>query len=216
MSDFRLNRVFSRPLTRALLKTPVTPNQVTFTSLLFGLLAGFLFSKGDYFHSLAGAGCYQLAVVLDNCDGEVARAKNRRSEFGGWLDIAADFLTDVALFTGVTLGVLRQGTPGPARVFLILCLSGASMHFLLVVMEKLKGFGPAVFNAPHPEHEKRRTIFLGIFDAFREGEASWLVLFLAVVGQTSFLLWAGGFYMQLLWISALVINFKWISGKPAK
>ena len=87
------------------------------------------------------------------------------------------------------------------------------MHFLLVVLEKMKGFGPAVFNAPHPGHGKRKNILLGIFDALREGEASWLVLILAVLGQTPFLLLAGGVYMQLVWISAVVINFRWLSGK---
>ena len=139
-----------------------------------------------------------------------------RSEFGGWLDIVADLLTDTALFAGVALGMKRQDIPGPVDLFLGLCLTGAFMHFMLVVLEKIKGFGPAVYNAPHPEREKRTNIFLGIFDAFREGEASWLVLLVTLIGQAPFLLWAGGVYMQFLWASALVVNFKWLSGAAAK
>ena len=154
MSDFRLNRVFSRPLTQVLLKTPLTPNQITLTSLGLGLLAGYLFSLGLYTYSLAAAACYQLAVVLDNCDGEVARAKNMKSKLGGWLDIVADFFTDGALYLGVAFGIKRQGVEGPVAFFLALALSGVCMHFFLVVLEKIKGFGPAVFEAPHPEHEK--------------------------------------------------------------
>ena len=213
MSEFRLNRVFSGYLTRVLLKTPLTPNQITLLSLGFGILTGFLFSRGEYFHSLAAAGSYQLAVVLDNCDGEVARAKNKKSRLGGWLDVASDILTDIALFLGVALGMKRQDLPGPVNLFLVLCLSGAVLHFFLVVAEKIKGFGPAVFEAPHPEHERRNSLVLVFFDALREGDASWLVVFFAVIGQTQALLWAGGIYMQLLWISALFLNFRWVFGR---
>ena len=213
MSAFRLNRVLSKPLTRVLLKTPLTPNQVTLASLGFGFLAGYFFSLGEYAPSLAAAGSYQVAVVLDNCDGEIARAKKLGSEFGGWLDIVCDILSDLALFTGIALGMDRQGTTGPVALFLTLCLSGAVVHFLLVVTEKLKGFGPAVFTAPHPEHEKRKNVVLDIFDALREGDASWFVVLFAVTGYTQALLWAGGIYMQALWISAAVVNFRWIFGR---
>ena len=210
MSAFRLNRFFSKPLTRLLLKTPLTPNQITLISLGFGVLAGVLFSKGTYAFSLAAAVSYQLAMVFDNCDGEVARAKNMRSEFGGWLDVVADILTDISLFLGIAFGMLKQETAGPVIFFMFLCLSGALLHFILVILEKLKGFGPAVFDAPHPEHERRTSIFLDIFDAFREGDSSWFILFFAAIGQAPMLLWIGGIYMQILWISAALINFRWL------
>ena len=216
MSEFRLNRFFSGPLTRLLLKTPLTPNQITLISLGFGVLAGVLFSRGVYGFSIAAAVSYQLAAVLDNCDGEVARAKNMRSVFGGWLDIVADILSDLSLFLGVSFGVLRQETGGPVFLFMGLCLSGALMHFFLVILEKLKGFGPAVFEAPHPEHKRRKSIFLKIFDALREGDSSWFVVFFALIGQVPMLLWAGGFYMQFIWVSALWINFRWTFGEKNK
>lgn len=205
-----MNRVLSKPLTAFLLKTPLTPNHITTLSLGLGIGAGFLFSQGSYGTSLAGAVLYSLAVILDNCDGEVARAKNMRSQFGAWYDILADFLTDLSLFGGVALGALRNDSEGPVAVFTALTISGAFLHVLLVVLEKLRGFGPAVFNAPHPDHEKRVNPVLGVFDALREGESSWLVLLLALSGNILWLLWLGGVYMQLLWIAALILNFKWL------
>ena len=210
--QIRLNRFCSRPLTTFLLKTPLSPNQITWISLGFGVFSGILFSKGTYEFCVAAALSYQLAVVLDNCDGEVARAKNKHSIFGGWLDVVADIVTDVSLFTGVSLGMMRQNTPGPIPFFMFLCLSGSLTHFFLVVLEKIKGFGPAVFEAPHPEHEQRKSIFLNIFDALREGDASWFVLFFVLIGQTPAILWAGGIYMQIIWISALIVNFRWLFG----
>jgi phosphatidylglycerophosphate synthase len=197
------------------LKTPLTPNQVTLASLGFGFLAGYFFSRGRYPSALAAAVCYQLAVVLDNCDGEIARSKNLGSELGGWLDIVCDILSDLALFTGVALGMWHQRETGPIALFLTLCLSGVVIHFFLVVLEKVRGFGPAVFEAPHPDHEKRKNPVLDVFDALREGDASWFVVLFAVTGWTRALLWTGGIYMQALWISAVVVNFRWTFGRRA-
>lgn len=208
--EFRLNRLLSGPLTAVLLKTILTPNQITLISLGFGLFAGYLLSLGTYTMSLAGALSYQMAIVLDNCDGEVARAKNMRSVLGGWLDVIADVCTDAALFSGIAVGLLRQNVQAPVRLFWALCLSGALIHFTLVILEKLKGFGPAVHDAPHPEHEQRKKWWLTLFDALREGDASWFVLLFCAIGQTAFLLVAGGLYMQALWIAAVLINFRWL------
>lgn len=213
MSEFRLNRLCSKPLTAALLKTPLTPNQITLTSLAFGIFAGTLFSRGLYGFSVAAAVSYQLAMILDNCDGEIARAKNMRSTLGGWLDVIADIGSDLALFLGVGFGMLEQKAEGPVVLFMALCLSGAVIHFLLVIVEKLKGFGPAVFEAPHPEHETRKNTALNVFDALREGDAAWFVLALALAGQAPLVLWIGGVYMQLLWVTALAVNFRWTFGK---
>ncbi len=215
MTEFRLNRLLSKPLTFLLLKTSITPNQITTISLTAGLCAGLFFSQGQYAAAIFGSLLYQFAIVLDNCDGEVARAKNMKSRFGGWYDIVADFMTDIALFAGISLGALRGQAEGPVTLFTFLCLSGAGLHLTLVILEKLRGFGPAVFNAPHPEHEKRQNIFLTFFDALREGDSSWFVMLFALSGKTIWLLWFGGVYMQILWIAAVIMNFQWLfkSGK---
>lgn len=210
MQNIKLNRILSKPLTAVLLKTPVTPNQVTFFNLFLGILAGFLFSKGSYLSSLAGALVYQLLSVLDNCDGEIARAKNLRSTFGGWLDILVDFINDTALFVGITIGLLKIH-PSPIVLLLgILAASGNVFHCLLVIAEKIKGFGPAVFNQDTPQGAGRENIFYKLFNAFREGEASWFVVLFALAGKSGWILILGAFYMQVLWISALALNFKYL------
>lgn len=208
--DFRLNRVFSTPISAWLLKLPITPNQVTLASLVSGLSAGFLFARGGYVNGVFAAFLYEFACVLDNCDGDIARAKNLGSVFGSWLDIGCDFITDVALFAGLTLGVLKTGSHPEAKLFLMLCLSGAAMHFLLVVLEKLKGFGPAVFQTSNPDRAQRRNPLFILFDALREGDASWLVVLLAILGQNYWLLAGAAVYMQILWVVAIVMNFKFL------
>lgn len=213
--NFRPNRVLSNFLTPLLLRTPLTPNQITLLSLASGITAGFFFSQASYTQVLWAAFFYALACVLDNCDGEIARLKNMRSELGGWLDIVVDFFTDAALFIGIAFGIKAKGSAlFSTKLFLSLCLIGGLFHFSLVIIEKLKGFGPAVFNAPNPDEEKRKNIVFKMFDGLREGEASWLVVGLAVANRADFILWFGAFYMQIIWISALFLNIKFILKKP--
>ena len=210
MHNLKLNRILSKPVTALLLTTPVTPNQITFFNLFLGILAGFFFSKGNYFTSLSGAAVYQLLSVLDNCDGEIARAKNLKSEFGGWLDIFVDLLNDTALFTGISIGLLKNDSQAFIFLFGILAITGNFFHSLIVIAEKLKGFGPAVFSHDTPNGAGRENIFFKIFNAFREGEASWFVVLFTLTGSIQWLLVLGAFYTQFLWISALLLNFKWL------
>lgn len=208
--DLRPNRLLSAPLSAVFLRMPVTPNMITTLSLSLGITAGWLFSRGIQEQNIWGALAYQSAVVLDNCDGEIARAKKMGSAFGAWFDILADFVTDLSLFIGIALGALRSGAEGPVRLFAALCLSGALLHLSLVILEKKKGFGPAAFGQPNPDREARRNMFWTFFDGLREGESSWFVLILAFAGHSVWILWFGGVYMQVLWLSALVVNYKWI------
>ncbi len=205
-----INRALSKPLTALLLKTPLTPNQVTAISLGFGILSGVFFAGGDTASTLLAALFFQIAAVLDNCDGDIARAKDLKSEFGGWFDVATDVLVDIALFSGLTVGLLRQGANGPVVALGILCVTGSLVNLIIVCLEKKKGFGPAVFEQPHPEGSRRESIFHRIAEGVREGDSSWLVVVFTLFSKTEWLLWFSAVYMQILWISAIVMNFKWL------
>jgi phosphatidylglycerophosphate synthase len=91
-------RHLSYRLTPLLMLTPITPNQVTALSLLFGVAAGLACLFGSYTSLLIGAffllGCY----VLDNCDGEVARLKNMCSHFGMRFDTFVDWAVHAVFF----------------------------------------------------------------------------------------------------------------------
>ena len=66
--------------------TNMTPNQLTVLSFLSSIAAGVLIIFGSRASFIAAAVCIQLAFILDNVDGEVARIKNLKSKFGGWFD----------------------------------------------------------------------------------------------------------------------------------
>ncbi len=96
-----LNRPVSRWLSRYLVRTVVTPNQISLASLLLSCIAGGLMAMGGYPALAAGGVLAQLASVVDGCDGEIARLKHSQSEFGAWFDAVLDRYADAILLFGL-------------------------------------------------------------------------------------------------------------------
>ena len=97
-----LNRPVSRWLTRHLVDTAVTPNQISVASWLVSCVAAGLFAAGGYPALALGGALAQLASIIDGCDGEIARLKESQSEFGGWFDAILDRYADAFLLFGLT------------------------------------------------------------------------------------------------------------------
>ncbi len=103
----RTNRRVSLRISRLLLNTGVTANMVTIATLVCGLLAGWLMSRGSQAALVAGSVTAWFASMLDGVDGELARAKFQASPFGHWLEMACDYVFYVALFVGLGQGFHR-------------------------------------------------------------------------------------------------------------
>ncbi|KDB03522.1 hypothetical protein U879_11590, partial [Defluviimonas sp. 20V17] len=91
MLDAPLRRVIDPPLDilgRALAKTGVSADTVTILGLITGLLAALAIALGAPHLALW---LVLLSRLADGLDGAVARATTR-TDFGGYLDITADFL----------------------------------------------------------------------------------------------------------------------------
>jgi CDP-alcohol phosphatidyltransferase-like enzyme len=102
--DLYIHRPLARRLVPLLLRTPVTPNQVTLLSGLTGVLAGA--SLGYAVHHpawcLVTTGLLFFSVVLDCCDGQLARAQGISSTTGAILDGVADYVVGLALALGAS------------------------------------------------------------------------------------------------------------------
>ena len=96
-----LNRPVSRWLSRYLVRTSVTPNQISLISWLLSCVAAGLMALSGYHALAAGGALAQLASVIDGCDGEIARLKHSESEFGGWFDAVLDRYADAVLLFGL-------------------------------------------------------------------------------------------------------------------
>ena len=96
-----LNRPVSRWLSRYLVRTTVTPNQISLISWLLSCVAAGLMALNGYPALAIGGAVAQLASIIDGCDGEVARLKHSQNEFGGWFDAVLDRYADAVLLFGL-------------------------------------------------------------------------------------------------------------------
>ena len=97
-------RAFSIPVSRLLLRLPITANHVTLVGFALSLNAGAAFSRGTYAAGLVGALFYWASMVLDCSDGEVARARLGDSRFGAWLETVTDYISYFAVLGGILWG----------------------------------------------------------------------------------------------------------------
>jgi phosphatidylglycerophosphate synthase len=90
-----LFRPVSMPLTRLLVWTPITPNQISYFVAALVAFGIWLTAHADIELALLGTVTMLIASYVDCCDGEVARVKLRSSRFGAWFDTIVDELSSV-------------------------------------------------------------------------------------------------------------------------
>ncbi|MGB0499193.1 MAG: CDP-alcohol phosphatidyltransferase family protein [Rubricella sp.] len=91
MFDARMRRIIDPPLNAIgarLARAGISADAVTLAGLAFGLTAALSIALGWFIVALV---FIALSRIADGLDGAVARA-SRRTDFGGYLDIASDFL----------------------------------------------------------------------------------------------------------------------------
>ena len=99
-----VERRISLAITRRLVGTRITPNQMTLVSLSIGLLGAPFFLSAEPLHQLIGALLFLTHSILDGCDGELARLKFQESPAGARLDFWGDNLVHVAVFGCMAMG----------------------------------------------------------------------------------------------------------------
>ena len=117
MFDAKIRPFIDPPLNRlgrAIARAGISANAITLVALLPGVAAAVAISYG---HMLAGLALILVNRLADGLDGAVARA-NGPTDFGGYLDIVADFV----VYTAVPLGF---GLAAPANLVPALLLIGS-------------------------------------------------------------------------------------------
>jgi phosphatidylglycerophosphate synthase len=129
----RFNRRMSLPVSIALIRTPITANQLSVLLVAIGFYAAWLFSIGHYVAGIIGASLSLAASILDGCDGEIARLKYQESGLGCWIETFGDYAYYIAIFVGLTIGAVRQtGWEGFYWVGGI-ALTGTLLSFALLI-----------------------------------------------------------------------------------
>jgi phosphatidylglycerophosphate synthase len=100
-------RRLSPYLTRALIRTRLTPDAVTGLMIASGLVAAGLLTLPGLLPAVGAALAIQVQLLLDCSDGELARWRGRGSAVGVYLDRLGHHVTEAAL--PVALGIRADG-----------------------------------------------------------------------------------------------------------
>ena len=111
MSNLPYDQALARILIKPLVNTPVHPNHISLFSLAVGLAGSWLMTRGTYFDMAWGATLFAIARFLDHFDGELARAADKKSKLGYYLDYFVGGTLHATFFGGTGIG-LAQGWLG--------------------------------------------------------------------------------------------------------
>jgi phosphatidylglycerophosphate synthase len=204
----RMNRKISIPISRQIIRLPITPNLVSLFTLGVGLVAGIFFARGGYWNMLTGAVLSVWASILDGCDGEVARLKLMETDFGCWLETVCDWLYYLFIFGGMAFGLTKTLEPLTVVFWGSWLLLGAVMSFLVT------GLGRQRFANRRPEQ------YLAIWQAKAESRPSNPILYIGrnteFIVRRCFLPYALLFFAVLnilkiaFFLSAIGANLVWL------
>jgi uncharacterized protein (TIRG00374 family) len=154
----RMNRKVSIPISRQLIKFPITPNMVSLFTLGVSFASGLYFGLGGYWNVLIGALLSVWASILDGCDGEVARLKLQVSDFGCWLDTICDYLYYIFVFVGMTVGLVRSTGKASYLTWGGMLLFGAIATFVMASIgrKRLSGQRPEQYLAEWQKNAESR------------------------------------------------------------
>jgi len=131
-------------------RTSITPNQISLLMILMGIIGGVFLAMPGYVNGLLGVLFLHLFLILDCTDGEVARIKRKVSSKGKFLDLIANDIVFVSIFSGLCFRMYQDS-------FVLIAGFGAIIFFLFsklfplyakVADEKLTGkyLNPIIFN----------------------------------------------------------------------
>lgn len=95
-------------VTRPLLKTRITPNQITIFWLILQLIGALFMIKGTYVYNLIGVILYTLATLFDYIDGQIARIKKISTYKGIFLEELGIYFGSSIFMLFFSLGVAAQ------------------------------------------------------------------------------------------------------------
>jgi phosphatidylglycerophosphate synthase len=189
--DRFVNRPVGRPLSKLLVGTPISPNQVSIASILIGVASAWFFARGNF---VIGALVFQLCAIIDCVDGDLARALFKQSRLGKWLDLGGDQVVHFSVFAAIGIGLARIDPSVPALALGTSAALGVVLCFVVIVRALRM---PAPQRGPHLNR---------LLDATANRDFSVVLLVLALWGRMDLFLWMAGIGIHVFWIMLLALQ----------
>ena len=212
-SDGPMARWFDRSLSqwisRRLVRTRLRPNHITIVGTAIGLAGAWCIAQGGYGFEILGTFMFLCAVVLDGCDGEVARLKFQDTPFGHAFDVTTDNVVHAAIFIALGVGQYRQHPDHDYRLLIAVFLGGIVCAAAATYWCFLRHSPPSSATAtPRTTRGRIRNRLLRGFEAAMNRDFAYLLFLLAVVHRLEWFFWAAA-YGTYLFSAALLWVYRW-------
>ena len=101
------SRNFSTWITYVLAKMGCSPNTVTISNYFVGIVGFIFLSFGTYLFLIVGLIFFVVFILMDHVDGEIARALNKESFEGLYLEALEDYIYFCCLGAGLAIGLFK-------------------------------------------------------------------------------------------------------------
>ncbi|MGE5410438.1 MAG: CDP-alcohol phosphatidyltransferase family protein [Clostridiales bacterium] len=125
--DVYFYRPFGYVIAKIFHRLRLTPNSITITSMILGIIAGHLFLYRNIKVNLLGIIILIISEAFDSADGQLARMTNIRSSFGRILDGFAGNMIFMSIYIHLCVRIINSG--GPIWIFAIAVVAGISHSF---------------------------------------------------------------------------------------
>ena len=191
--DRFFNRPLGRPLSKLLVHTAISPNQVSVVSIRIGVASAWFFARGDF---VIGALVFQLCAIIDCVDGDLARVLFKQSRLGKWLDLGGDQIVHFSVFAAIGIGVARTDPSVPALALGTSAALGVLLCFAVIVRALAQPVA------------QRSPLLKKLLDATANRDFSILLLALAIFGRMDLFLWMAGIGIHLFWAALFALQLR--------
>jgi len=200
-----INKRFSLPASLVMAKLWISPNTITAINIIIGVFSGVFVADGHrYDVILFGAILFQLASIVDGCDGEVAKLTFRGSKFGQYADTLCDNLSLASFLIGLIAGYWRHTHSPVAFVVGAILISTTMIIFFWMIRYLKKNTRSASFVTfdrqylqkleeqprwllvliKYGKYTLKKDVFSFMFLCFAVAGVLYLWMFIAALGTT--------------------------------
>jgi len=185
-----VDRRLSQILTKRLMRTSVTPNQITLGSAAVGIMGAFFLAQPSQMLQVLGSLLFLFSTIMDGCDGEIARLTFQESAFGAKLDLIMDNVVHLVLFPSIALGLYRREYDT-----LYFVLGGLTLGGILVSI--------AVYLPYLLRRQKMHSTLARLHEHLASRDFAYVLPVLALIDRLQWFLWAttvGTYVFAGVWV----------------
>ncbi len=208
MKDCLFRKVSYYP-TYLLLKTNITPTQVTWISVIFGLVSVPFFYFGIYKWTLIGTLILIISALLDHIDGSIARYKQIYSAKGYYLDEVGSFIFNSGFLLMLGFGGYNK-TDNIIWLYLgIACLFSYLIYLVIIFHSKLRetnNIKKSSAAEKHPKVYKKYTLLAKLLPAHTD-HMHYALVILAILGIAEWLVPYVAFAYSIRWLGKATYDY---------